>query len=316
MNKRIEWIDLCKAIGIYLVVLGHFLPVGTPLKIIIYSFHVPLFFILSGFLLKTERGWVSQVFRRARLLLLPYFGFATVSLFYYVAFPINKMDIVTKFFFWKGETVWNEPLWFLFTLFVVELIAYTLFRCLPIFTKNMTALFGIVIGVMAMGYFVYWLRPLSLEYFGIDKAICLLGFYLLGYLLRQTQFLNALPKSKELWTGVFLLVCVITLVLNWNNNISVYYLDLNNYFVFLFTSIIGSISLIALCQNVSVEKFLKSVSNHTIFIMGTHYVFLLLYIWVADRIPMDSMIFCLPVLVIYTIALYWWDKRRTLIKSQ
>jgi len=226
MNKRIEWIDLCKAIGIYLVVLGHFLPVGTPLKIIIYSFHVPLFFILSGFLLKTERGWVSQVFRRARLLLLPYFGFATVSLFYYVAFPINKMDIVTKFFFWKGETVWNEPLWFLFTLFVVELIAYTLFRCLPIFTKNMTALFGIVIGVMAMGYFVYWLRPLSLEYFGIDKAICLLGFYLLGYLLRQTQFLNALPKSKELWTGVFLLVCVITLVLNWNNNISVYYLDL------------------------------------------------------------------------------------------
>jgi len=180
----------------------------------------------------------------------------------------------------------------------------------------MTALFGIVIGVMAMGYFVYWLRPLSLEYFGIDKAICLLGFYLLGYLLRQTQFLNALPKSKELWTGVFLLVCVITLVLNWNNNISVYYLDLNNYFVFLFTSIIGSISLIALCQNVSVEKFLKSVSNHTIFIMGTHYVFLLLYIWVADRIPMDSMIFCLPVLVIYTIALYWWDKRRTLIKSQ
>ena len=316
MNKRIQWIDLCKAIGIYLVVLGHFLPVGTPLKIIIYSFHVPLFFILSGFLLKTERGWVSQVFRRARLLLLPYFGFATVSLFYYVAFPINKMDIVTKFFFWKGETVWNEPLWFLFTLFVVELIAYTLFRCLPIFTKNMTALFGIVIGVMAMGYFVYWLRPLSLEYFGIDKAICLLGFYLLGYLLRQTQFLNALPKSKELWTGVFLLVCVITLVLNWNNNISVYYLDLNNYFVFLFTSIIGSISLIALCQNVSVEKFLKSVSNHTIFIMGTHYVFLLLYIWVADRIPMDSMIFCLPVLVIYTIALYWWDKRRTLIKSQ
>ena len=297
MNKRIEWIDLCKAIGIYLVVLGHFLPVGTPLKIIIYSFHVPLFFILSGFLLKTERGWVSQVFRRARLLLLPYFGFATVSLFYYVAFPINKMDIVTKFFFWKGETVWNEPLWFLFTLFVVELIAYTLFRCLPIFTKNMTALFGIVIGVMAMGYFVYWLRPLSLEYFGIDKAICLLGFYLLGYLLRQTQFLNALPKSKELWTGVFLLVCVITLVLNWNNNISVYYLDLNNYFVFLFTSIIGSISLIVLCQNVSVEKFLKSVSNHTIFIMGTHYVFLLLYIWVADRIPMDSMIFCLPVLV-------------------
>jgi len=316
MNKRIQWIDLCKAIGIYLVVLGHFLPVGTPLKIIIYSFHVPLFFILSGFLLKTERGWVSQVFRRARLLLLPYFGFAAVSLFYYVAFPINKMDIVTKFFFLKGETVWNEPLWFLFTLFVVELIAYTLFRCLPIFTKNMTVLSGIVIGVMAMGYFVYWLRPLSLEYFGIDKAICLLGFYLLGYLLRQTQFLNALPKSKELWTGVFLLVCVITLVLNWNNNISVYYLDLNNYFVFLFTSIIGSISLIALCQNVSVEKFLKSVSNHTIFIMGTHYVFLLLYIWVADRIPIDSMIFCLPVLVIYTIALYWWDKRQILIKSQ
>ena len=45
---RIEYIDLAKAIGIFLVCLGHTVDPDTQLKTIIYAFHMPLFFILSG----------------------------------------------------------------------------------------------------------------------------------------------------------------------------------------------------------------------------------------------------------------------------
>lgn len=47
MSKRIEWIDRVKGIGIILVILGHsiFLEI---FKILIYSFHMPLFFSYQG----------------------------------------------------------------------------------------------------------------------------------------------------------------------------------------------------------------------------------------------------------------------------
>ena len=50
-NKRLDWIDWMKTIGIYLVILGHFQSV---LEKFIYIFHVPLFFIISGILCKKE----------------------------------------------------------------------------------------------------------------------------------------------------------------------------------------------------------------------------------------------------------------------
>lgn len=51
--NRIEWVDIAKGIAILLVVLGHTgLAVGSAryLDAFIYSFHLPLFFVLSGYL--------------------------------------------------------------------------------------------------------------------------------------------------------------------------------------------------------------------------------------------------------------------------
>ncbi|HAQ24881.1 MAG TPA: acyltransferase, partial [Pseudomonas sp.] len=60
MQERNAWVDYAKAIGIILVVYGHVargvfnagLPMGEELYVlvdsIIYSFHMPLFFFLSG----------------------------------------------------------------------------------------------------------------------------------------------------------------------------------------------------------------------------------------------------------------------------
>ena len=54
---RLHWLDYSKIIGMYLVVLGHVIKDNTLLlKGIIYSFHMPLFFFLSGFLHKLRIG--------------------------------------------------------------------------------------------------------------------------------------------------------------------------------------------------------------------------------------------------------------------
>lgn len=59
-KERLHWLDYSKTIGMYLVVLGHVIKDNTQLlKGIIYSFHMPLFFFLSGFLHKLRIGGVS-----------------------------------------------------------------------------------------------------------------------------------------------------------------------------------------------------------------------------------------------------------------
>ena len=55
MEKRSEVIDLCKAWGMILVVWGHSAGIPVVLSTLIYSFHMPLFFFISGYLLKTSR---------------------------------------------------------------------------------------------------------------------------------------------------------------------------------------------------------------------------------------------------------------------
>ena len=49
-EKRIFWIDALRGIGIFLVVLGHTFWKGHN---VIYAFHMPLFFFISGILFKT-----------------------------------------------------------------------------------------------------------------------------------------------------------------------------------------------------------------------------------------------------------------------
>lgn len=55
--KRYTWIDCMKGIGIILVVLGHIYK-DNFMGQWIYSFHMPLFLVLSGFLMcKKDINW-------------------------------------------------------------------------------------------------------------------------------------------------------------------------------------------------------------------------------------------------------------------
>lgn len=84
MTKRLEYLDICKAMAIILVVMGHVLQYsfyGNTKEVLfnsIYSFHMPLFVLLSGYsvlngkLPYTIKEGVVFITKRARSLLLPF----------------------------------------------------------------------------------------------------------------------------------------------------------------------------------------------------------------------------------------------------
>ena len=75
MEKRIGYIDIAKGLGIMIIVLAHNDLAGyhPTLHKFIYSFHIPLFFFLSGMFFRPERSFGETFTRRFNSLMKPYF---------------------------------------------------------------------------------------------------------------------------------------------------------------------------------------------------------------------------------------------------
>ncbi|WP_180369800.1 acyltransferase family protein, partial [Oenococcus oeni] len=93
-NTRIAWIDICRAIAITLVIIGHSLGPYWPGNFgnFIFAVHLPIFFVLSGYLYKAK-SFLYRVRTGIKTLIIPYI--ATVMIEIAIAcfvkvFPNNK----------------------------------------------------------------------------------------------------------------------------------------------------------------------------------------------------------------------------------
>lgn len=80
-KTRIEAIDIAKGIGILLVIFGH-ICTGTDetysVKIMIYSFHMPLFFLISGYCFNNAKydSFKKFLVSRLKTIICPYLLFS------------------------------------------------------------------------------------------------------------------------------------------------------------------------------------------------------------------------------------------------
>ncbi len=193
---RIHWVDQAKGIGILLVVLAHTdLDYGWVGKYI-NSFHMPLFFLLSGFLFQPDKVESFRAYARKRsiALLVPYFAFALLSVLYFLLRSTygnpeyyKDLDAGTQLlgvFYSAGTREWmdfNLPLWFLTCLFVVEMLYYGLRKLIRKPALLALALLAISLLAYADGL---W-NPYKLPW-GIDVALTAVVFYGAGNMLRAS----------------------------------------------------------------------------------------------------------------------------------
>ncbi len=126
-NTRNAVLDIAKGIGIILVIFGHLTCSGQFARDIVYSFHMPLFFFISGYLFKTRGGGIT--FKRGlRKMILPAYVVLTVDMIIRLVtvvirnqpFPAIKVWISTLLIH-DGMMI-NKPIWFLPTLFLCTVI--------------------------------------------------------------------------------------------------------------------------------------------------------------------------------------------------
>lgn len=266
--KRIAYLDTVKLLTIFLVILGHVTQmmvngwvVGEHLWKPIYSFHVPLFMLVSGYFVSDRtlnNPLGKMVIVKAKQLLLPVFTCTMVCCIY--------LFLVRDSVNYRDEIIGNS--WFLKVLFVY----YVLFLLLKRTKLNDWLLF-------VLSCFFLFLVPK-----GSTLQVNLLWpYFFVGYLLKKYQVLDKMIGKWQVIV-VFLLLYLFTYALQWNlkipNIITINHDNLFNlWYLILFRYIVafcGSMSAILLVAWVyerwSKKTLLNKISNYGKYTLGI-YVF-------------------------------------------
>lgn len=217
LRRRIPYVDIAKGIGIILVVMGHndFALISPFAHKLIYSFHMPMFFFMSGMFFKPEIALLDFLKHRFHRVLKPFL--VILSLIFFASLSFSKISLLVagrrliKAMFGSGYYIDWVQLWFLPHLFAVSFFAYLFYKMVKelrskwlgwILLSSMYAA-----GVWSMKLF--W--PFEFNVFG--KVLTLHGlpygldivavsgfFFILGYELNQ--------RRKEEWLANRLIVLV------------------------------------------------------------------------------------------------------------
>ena len=121
---RIEWIDMARGFGIILSIYGH---LGYDLLTSwIYSFHMPLFFFISGFLFNC-RGmtFIDFLKRKIKSLIIPYFFLGIPMVFAYILqYSVFSLDGIVDLLFQFILQQRFLTLWFISCLFVLNIVFF------------------------------------------------------------------------------------------------------------------------------------------------------------------------------------------------
>ncbi|MEO0289433.1 MAG: acyltransferase family protein [candidate division WOR-3 bacterium] len=342
MNRRENFIDIAKSIGIFLVVLGH-TEIDQNLKTFIYSFHMPLFFIISGFLLKIESNFKEFFLKRFKRLILPYFIFSFLTyLFWIFVTGRHGIGLVSEIGYLKpvigtliglshnDYLVHNISLWFLYVLFLTELIYFYISRI-----KNQVLLFIVPIILSFIGYVVTNKLHLRLIY-GFEKVLIAQVFYFSGFIIKKN---NLQVNIKKLSIYKILYLCLIFFVLNQYFTKINGFVDLvgnlfgKNFIIYYLNGFSGSFMVIFLSLMVeklnSGRKVFELVSKSTLYILGFHEQVLTLIFGIIlilfKKEPevyksilvlniIFSLLICIGIEIIYILILNLKDKFKKTIK--
>lgn len=318
-EKRLEGIDIAKGIGILLVIIGHSgLVFGEGLFKLIYGFHMPLFFLISGYLFHfekwKEKGFSSFLKNKFCCYILPYFelvfiNFVIEMLRHAHTMGINRELVKTgcKYIYYSILSYAStskmpncSPLWYLTAIFIAYIYLYAL---LSLRKKSYMQIAFFVLMFGGGWTFTYVNTQLPWHF---DSALIGCIFMGIGYTIREKQLLEKLEP-----TALALMAICGFLYIYHNDQVSLISTQLGNLYLFYPGAILVSTSLLAVCIKYLHSSFLAFLGKNTILIMGFNYAFMDLYkfFWKSIGFTLDRTWYFAAafVFIVSVLAILCWN---------
>lgn len=246
MKTRDQSLDILRGMGIFLMVFDH-VGWGTAVHTYIQSFHMPLFFIVSGYLWKNEKLSILAK-KRFKTLLIPYFIFAFAYLFLQLIPVLNigntHLNSVQAVLLFPTD-IDNMPiapaLWFLPCMFWTSIV-YSLMSRLNYKMKVVC-----VVGITTLGMIFSSLSDFMLP-FTIEPLTVALGFMLVGEFIKRNQdkLIGWLDKS---WL-IFILLIVEAILAILNRSVDMRSARYHNCVLFIVNSIVGTMAFLGIARKI------------------------------------------------------------------
>lgn len=284
-KKRIIWIDWMKSIGIYLIVAGHFFPIGEKY---VYAFSVPLFFLVSGFLSKREADnrvfwrklWHNMVIPLSSLCFIIFLADQCIMIH---EGNFNILDIPRYVMgFFCGFHFSLQCLWYVYTLICLKII-------LQFLAKGRILNILLIISLPLAGI---WLNRVFPSIFGfrivraynaaIDTTIAY-PFYIIGFYLREWK--SAISRYRNIPVEIislviFAIILIFSVIYNGDDRVSIVRCGYgDNFILYLTGGLAGSICVLIVSKFLgdTFVRIIDIISRGTIIILAFH-IYLIPYI--------------------------------------
>ena len=255
MKERDQSLDILQGIGIFLMVFDH-IGWGSVVHTYIQSFHMPLFFIVSGYLWKNEET-VILAKKRFKALMIPYVAFAALFLFLRMLPALNDgksfMNSVKAVLLYPTD-MGNMPiapaLWFLPCMFFAS-ITYSLLSHLSFKLKS-----GIIVTILVLGMAFSSLSDSMLP-FTIEPLTVALGFMLMGEIIykNQDKVMGLLDKS-----GIIISLLIVEAILAMvNRSVDMRSARYHNCMLYVINSFAGTMAYWGIARKINIMNSRKSL---------------------------------------------------------
>lgn len=314
INTRLNWIDWAKFIGIFLVVFGHAYWRGDalPVRAFIYSFQMPFFFFLSGYLHRDSDNVKEYLSKNIRTLFIPYLILPILACSYVIPLWIhndvvfNLKTILYGYLTGNVKCLPSSAFWFVYCLMLIKLLVFFLLKI----SKILQVLF-VIIGFILVYYHVLLFN------FRIDAALIAIAFFFIGYYLHRLQVMELLKNNSVIFFSFIASLSVLLFTSQLNGpNVDVYLcLFGESVFLYYFNAILGSFMIFMLAKllNSVQSKFMTVIASGTLLIMAFHapgitYNFLAESMSIPDSlsisIPIKFIISVLNIILLYYPILF------------
>lgn len=282
--KRETWIDIIKGFCIINVVLWH---LNTPLYFIT-SFFVPIFYFISGYNFKIHnKHFLNAIksmyfpFIRANLVIIIMHNiFYKLNIFDYKYIKIDYIIGIKKVLLFDYFDSLSAPLWFLLSLFLLNLYFFISHKLLKNILKEKKVYK--IMGIICLAFYILAFLDSKIfnkvyySNYAIITVFCfsLIPFFI-GLIFKKENIIKKIQENEKIYYMIFFIISVIFIFISCHYK---FFMDLRiGYFftnnVGFIISLIGIFWIIILSKIIEKSNFLKKLLSY----IGKNSLYIMLY---------------------------------------